>query len=201
MRLKYNSPVVLTYALLCSLILLLNDLLGSESAGNTITDLFTIFPAVHPENQPNPWANPLWYFRMVSHAIGHAHWEHLVGNFTLILLVGPILEEKYGSRDLFVMMFVTALMTGILQLIFFESALLGASGIAFMLILLSSFTNSKAGYVPMTFIVVVALFLGREILNIFENNNISEFTHIIGGVLGAFFGFALEGKQSKNASS
>ena len=157
----------------------------------SLVDYFTIFPV--DSYTGSPWQAPEWYFRMLSHVVGHANWEHLFGNFTLILLVGPILEEKYGSRDLMVMMVVTALITGVLQLIFFNSALLGASGIAFMMILLSSFTNSGVGKIPLTFILVVVLFLGREIWSAFENDNISQFTHIIGGVLGAFFGFAMEG--------
>jgi hypothetical protein len=36
---------------------------------------------------------------------------------------------------------------------------------------------------------VVLLFLTKEILGAFENNNISEFAHIVGGICGGLFGF------------
>jgi membrane associated rhomboid family serine protease len=100
-----------------------------------------------------------------------------------------MLEEKYGSNNLLTMMFLTALITGILNVVFFSSGLLGASGIVFMMILLSSMTNLRQGKIPLTFVLVVFLFLGKEVLSIFQNNNISEFAHIVGGICGAIFGF------------
>ncbi|TAE47908.1 MAG: rhomboid family intramembrane serine protease [Bacteroidetes bacterium] len=187
MRLKYNSPVILTYTLLCTVILAIEQFTPLH-----LMDLFTVFPEVN-------LTSPVWYFRLVSHVMGHGNWEHLVGNFTLILLIGPILEEKYGSRDLIWMIFVTALITGLLQIFFFHAALLGASGVAFMMILLSSFTNSRGG-IPLTFVLVVVLFLGKEILGSFGEDNVSQFAHIIGGVLGGLFGFILEGGQRKKTS-
>ena len=192
MKLEYNSPVILTYALLCTAILIFQLY--------TPVEVMPFF-AVNPPG-PFDFTSPVAYFQLFSHALGHANWEHLVGNFTLILLIGPILEEKYGSRDLLFMMLVTALVTGILQTAFFDHALLGASGIAFMLILLSSYTNSRNGGLPLTFVLVVILFLGKEIIQSFGSDNVSQFAHIIGGILGGVFGFFLEGgKQSHNTGT
>ena len=67
---------------------------------------------------------------------------------------------------------------------------MGASGIVFMFILLVSFTNSKSGEVPITFILIAILFIGKEVMQSLQNDQISQFAHIIGGVLGSFFGFA-----------
>ncbi len=187
MKLQYNSPVILTYALIATVVLALDQFVF----GNLMA-IFTVVPEIK-------LTSPLWYFRLFSHVIGHGNWEHLVGNFTFILLIGPILEEKYGSKDLLIMMLVTALVTGLLQIFFFSNPLLGASGIVFMLILLSSFTNSKGG-IPMTFVLVVILFLGREVLQSFASDNISQFAHIIGGILGGIFGFLMEGGAKKIAS-
>ncbi len=180
MKLQYNSPVILTYALIATAVLVLDTFLVGS-----IMPYFTVYPEIN-------LANPFWYLRLFTHVIGHGNWAHLVGNFTFILLIGPVLEEKYGSKDLLIMMLVTALVTGLLQIFFFESALLGASGIVFMLILLSSFTNAKGG-IPLTFVLIVILFLGREVLQSFESDNISQFAHIIGGILGGLFGFLMEG--------
>jgi len=84
---------------------------------------------------------------------------------------------------------VTAFVTGILNAFLLPTALLGASGVVFMMILLASFTNFKQGEIPLTFILVLTLYLGREIFNSFTNNNISEFAHIVGGFCGSLFGF------------
>jgi len=147
-------------------------------------------------------ANPAWYMRLFSHVMGHADWGHLVGNFTLILLIGPILEEKYGSYDLLFMILVTAFVTGLLQIACFEQALLGASGVAFMLIILSSYTNSRSGGIPLTFVLVVILFLGKELISSLGADSVSQFAHIIGGGLGGIFGFFLEGGlKRKNRQS
>jgi rhomboid protease GluP len=107
-------------------------------------------------------------------------------------LVGPIVEEKYGSKSLLIMILITALITGILNILFFNAGLLGASGIVFMLILLSSFTNVRSGEIPVTFILVAILFLGREVFESLQNDNISQFAHIIGGICGSVFGYKVK---------
>ena len=65
----------------------------------------------------------------------------------------------------------------------------GASGLAFMMILLSSFTNHREGELPLTFVLVVLLFLAKEVANAFNQDDISQFAHIIGGGFGSLFGF------------
>src|SRR5690606_7219805 len=133
---------------------------------------------------------------LFTHAIGHGSIEHLLGNLTFILLLGPIIEEKYGSSNLLLMMLITALITGILNITFFNTGLMGASGIVFMMILLVSFTNVKAEQIPVSFILVALLFIGKELLNSLENNQISEMAHIIGGICGSIFGFILSSGRS-----
>ena len=139
-----------------------------------------------------PTANfrdPIEYVRLFTHAVGHANWTHLISNLALILLLGPILEEKHGSWPLLVMMLITALATGLLNVLFFATGLLGASGIVFMMILLASFTNIGRGEVPLTFVFVVVLYLAREIITAFQEDTISQFAHVVGGLCGSLFGF------------
>jgi membrane associated rhomboid family serine protease len=121
--------------------------------------------------------------------IGHADINHFLSNFSFILLLGPILEETYGTRILLMMIAATALVTGALNALFFPSFLLGASGVVFMMILLASFTNFNKGEIPLTFILVLILYIGREVISSFRSDNISEFAHIVGGFCGSLFGF------------
>ena len=102
-----------------------------------------------------------------------------------------MLEEKYGSKQLLIMIIFTAFVTGIINVIFFPGTmLLGASGVAFMLILLSGFANSSQGELPLTLIFVAILYIGQEVLaGIFESDNVSQLTHIIGGFCGCGFGW------------
>ncbi len=187
MKIKYNAPVILTFALVSAGVLVVAQILGPQF----VARFFSVPGYTQRIRLLSPEA-----FRLITHVIGHGSWLHLMSNFAFVLLIGPILEEKYGSGPLFVMMLVTALATGILNMLFFPTGLLGASGIVFMLILLISFTNIREGEIPLTFILVVLLFLVKEILNIFENNNISEFAHIVGGISGALFGFLFRGRRT-----
>lgn len=49
------------------------------------------------------------------------------------------------------MILVTALITGILNIIFIDTGLIGASGIVFILLLLVCFTNVNSEEIPITF--------------------------------------------------
>lgn len=180
MHIKYNSPTILTYAFVSAVVLILSQTL--------LPSLTTTLFMVPGKNQFNS-RDILNWFRIFTHVIGHANWNHLISNFSFILLIGPILEETYGSLSLLFMIAVTAFVTGILNAFLLPTALLGASGVVFMMILLASFTNFKQGEVPLTFILVLTLYLGREIFNSFTSNNISEFAHIVGGFCGSLFGF------------
>lgn len=122
--------------------------------------------------------------------LGHADFNHFLGNMLLLLVVGPPLEEKYGSRALLAGILFTALVSGILQFILFpHTALLGASGIVFMLIMLASVSGMRGGKIPLTLLLVGALYLGQEIYSIvFVNDSVANFMHIVGGVCGTGFG-------------
>ena len=180
MRIKYNAPVVLTFAIVSAAVLLL-----SQTIAPTLTHYWFTVPgkgSFHIANFRN-------IITILTHIIGHAHWAHLISNFTLILVIGPMLEENYGSKELIVMIAITAAVTGILNVLLFSTALLGASGVVFMMILLSSFTNFSKGEIPLTFILVMILYMGVQIIESFNNDNISQFAHIVGGLVGSFFGF------------
>ncbi len=178
MRISYNSPVVLTFAILSLL-----ELLVQEFINPGVKQLFVV--------SSFEFSSFLSYFQLTSHIFGHANWEHYIANFSFILLLGPLIEEKYGSFKVILLIFFTSLITGALFLIAFDGGLLGASGVVFMFIILSSFTRYQGRKIPLTFILVAAIFLGKEVYNSFADNHISEFAHILGGICGAVFGFYL----------
>lgn len=184
MKIKYNSPVILTYTIISILILLLAGFLGI----NLLYRFFSTPVAVEVNN-------PVFYFKLISYISGHADWGHLTGNFVMILLVGPLLEEKYGSFRLFEMIVITAVVTGIVNMLLFPNPIMGGSGVAFMLILLASFSNIKADEVPLTFLIIAVLFLGNEIAASLKPDRISQFSHIAGGLVGAVYGFLRVGKR------
>ena len=177
-KIVYNSPVILTVTLLCFAATLFGYLTGGQST----VALFALRPS-------DSLAQPLTYFRLFSWVIGHDNFQHFFGNISIILLVGPLLEEKYGSRRMLVMILITAVCTAALHKLLFSDGLLGASGIVFMLIVLASFVNFRAGAIPLTFILVGVLFVGREVIASIQSDNVSQFAHIFGGLCGSAFGW------------
>jgi len=182
MKIHYNSPFVLTYTLLSVSVMILSIMTNGQST----VYFFTVYT-------PDSLFHPISFFRLFSHIFGHADWEHLIGNFTFILLLGPMLEEKYGTKNLLIMSMITAIVTGLINIFLFDSGLLGASGVVFMMILLSSITNVHSGRVPLTFLLIVFLFLGKEIYFSLLQDNISQTAHIFGGICGSIFGFRKNG--------
>ncbi len=180
MRIRYNAPITLTFALTASILLLVDQLTGA----GLIPSFFVV-----PGRDAFSFTSGLDYIRIFTHIAGHISWQHLIGNFAIILLIGPILEEKYGSVSLLIMVLLTALVTGLLNALLFPTALLGASGVAFMMILLASFTNIRNGEIPLTFILILILYLAGELIASFQQDQISQFAHIAGGLCGSMFGF------------
>jgi membrane associated rhomboid family serine protease len=179
-KIKYNSPVILSFSIISVILFFLNNILGG--ALNSVLILSPYFNSGSITD----------YISMFTYTLGHANVQHLFGNLSLMLIIGPIIEEKYGSTKLIAMMGITALFTAVLQIFFFNSGLLGASGIVFMLIILASFTNATRSGIPLTFILVLVFYLGNELISGLENDNISQFAHIAGGLFGSFFGFVLK---------
>lgn len=181
LRIQYNAPVVLTFFFLSLGALLLGQFTGER----TTWQFFTVYRA--------PLTDPLTYLRMFAHVLGHADYTHFMSNMMLFLVVGPPLEEKYGSKRLLFCIALTALVSGLVQFIFFPTtALLGASGVVFMMIVLSSLAGMRNGSIPLTLIIVAILYLGGEVVDaIAAQDNISQLTHIIGGLCGAIMGFAM----------
>jgi membrane associated rhomboid family serine protease len=186
LRISYNAPVVLTFALLAVGVFIL----GETVAPDLIRRYFVAKPRLNDSGD---------YVGLVGHILGHKDWNHLLSNFMLILLLGPLLEERFGSAKLFGMIVVTALVTGLINLAIADTGLLGASGIVFMMILLASTANIRQGEIPLTFLAVSVIYLGGEIVRALDKEDqISQMAHLIGGVVGAVFGFlAAKGPVAK----
>jgi len=82
MRIHYNSPVILTYAILS-----LGVFLMGSATNNAITsNFFVIFRTSATD--------PLQYFRLFSYVLGHADFNHYFGNISMLLLIGPMWKKS-----------------------------------------------------------------------------------------------------------
>lgn len=182
LKLKYNAPLTLSYMAISFVVLILGLVVNGGKSG--VLFAFTVGGKLDLMNIEQ-------WFRFFSHILGHANYSHFFQNFTILLLIGPMLEEKYGIKKLIIYILITAFITGFLHTILFNSLLLGASGIVFMFIVLASMSNFKAGEIPLTFVLIIVIYIGNEVFLAASNSdtNISHYAHIMGGVCGAGFGF------------
>lgn len=184
-RITFNAPAVLCFVAICFVVTLIGELTGGKS-----TKLF--FMTYHASLK-----HPLTWLRFFTHVFGHDGWAHFIGNASYLLLLGPMLEEKYGSGEIIEIAAITAVATALVNFIFFPHvALCGASGVVFAFIILASFTGFKAGEIPITFILVAAIFIGQQVYDgIAVKDNVSNMAHIVGGLVGALIGFSLNKKK------
>ena len=176
-KIVYNSPVILSFFFLSLIALILNYITKKKS--NKV--LFSSYRS--------SLFNPMTYIRLFTHVLGHDNFDHFINNFLYILLVGPLIEEKYGWKNLIIMILLTALITGIINSILNKNIILGSSGIVFMMIILSSFVNIKEGQIPLTLVLICIFYLLNEISDsIFKKDRISHMSHLIGAICGIIYG-------------
>jgi len=179
-NLQYNSTLILSYFFVSLFALLINYI----SKGYINAKLFSSYRS--------SLLDPLTYIRTLTHVIGHSNWKHFSSNFLYILLIGPMIEEKYGTINLLIMILITALVTAIINALFSNKRIVGASGIVFMMIILSSFVNIEAGKIPLTLILIFIFYIVNEILDgMFKKDDISHMCHLVGAICGFIFGFYL----------
>jgi len=184
MKIKFNSPLVLGFVFLSLAAMILN--IVTAGASNHLVFM----------TYRSSLADPLTYVRLFGHVLGHAGWQHYIGNMSYILLLGPMLEEKYGAKRLLGVIALTAVITGLINFFFFPGvAICGASGVVFAFILMTSFTGFKKGEIPITFILVAIVYLGQQVYDgLFVKDNISNMAHIVGGIVGAVSGYLMRKK-------
>ena len=188
LRLSFNAPVTLIFSALCLIACVIIQAVGNKA----VRAVFSVYRA--------PLGDPLTWVRLVTYVLGHAGWDHLIGNLMFILLLGPMIEEKYGTGNTVLIIAVTAAVTGIINMLFFPGIMLmGASGVVLAFILVSSITVREDRTIPVPFLLVAVLYLGEHIWQgISERDNISQMAHIAGGAVGSVLGFLLRRKKKKD---
>lgn len=122
-KIVFNAPVVLGFVFLCFGATFLGILTGNRSTR-------ILFMTYHSSLK-----NPITYLRFFTHVFGHDGWQHFMANLGYLLLLGPMLEEKYGGKILTEVIAMTALATGLVNFFFFsEVGLCGSSGVVFAFI-------------------------------------------------------------------
>jgi GlpG protein len=178
MKITFQSKGTLYLSLFC----VLGAFVVMTMSKSSVSHLFIL----NGDAQFDDWK---WYVSLLAYVFGDASFEKLLGNMSLLLILGPIIELKFGTQRFVWMSIITAVITGLLHTLLWDNQLLGFSGLVFMYIVLSTLLNIRNREIPFTFILVIVLYFGMEILSSLKETQISHFAHLFGGAMGAFWGF------------
>ena len=103
LKLSYNAPVALTFAILALIALILDGITN----GWTTVNLFSVYCS--------SLSAPLTWVRFFGHVLGHSGYAHYIGNIVLILVLGPNLEDRFGSWNTLWAIVITAVVSGLVQ--------------------------------------------------------------------------------------
>ncbi len=175
---SYNSKVILSFFFISLALLIIDYILGHKLSKFLSLRRGSII-------------NPMTYIRMITNTLVSKDWNHFRSNFIYILLLGPMLEEKYGSITILKMILITSVVSSIIVLIFSDKGALGASDVTFMMIVLSSVVNIQGGKIPITLVLIVLFYVADEVVKqiLHLNDNISHLAHLAGALCGFIFGF------------
>ncbi|MBE6949690.1 MAG: rhomboid family intramembrane serine protease [Ruminococcaceae bacterium] len=189
MKLKYNSPVVLTYFFASALALALSYVIPEA----TYIKIFSVYEA--------SFADPMAYVRLFMHILGYfKDYTAFISTMLMLLVIGPPLEEKYGSKSIVLAILFTAVTVGLYQMLFVDTPLSGAAVIMFMMIVLASNAGASTGHIPLSLILVILLFVAEGYIDIVINDSATPFSRILGAVCGVLMAIYFTRRQKKQAA-
>ncbi len=188
LKISYDAPVTLTFVIVCALIFLLNVLLIRNGKSGGFEKIFAS-PTSQGGVLPFIPSAPLSYFRLLFYIFGSepGYAYELFTNLILIMLLGPSMEERYGSVIIGIMIFVSALFSGVLNACFLETSLVGCVPLVSMMIFLNAFMSFSKKKFPLSFAAVMVLFV---LVQFFTGAGILRIiVCIAGGLCGSLFAF------------
>ena len=199
-KVAYDAPVTLTFVIICAIIFLLNMLMakGGKSLG---LENYLASPTTQTGVMPFIPSAPVSYVRLLFYIFGSGAAGNAVAggasllftNLILIMLLGPAMEERYGSAIIGIMIFVSALFSGVLNACFCQTSLVGAVPVVSMMIFLNAFMSFSKKKFPLSFAAVMVLFV---LLQIFSGAGaVQIIICIAGGLCGSLFAFLTSPKM------
>ena len=185
LKIAVDAPVTVSFALISVLLFLLDTLAFKGSLSSKIFSS----PTSAAGQAPFVLSNPLSYLKLVLYIFSDGSWSLLLSNLLFILLLGPAMEERYGSVVIGIMMIVSALFSGVLNACFCNVSLIGSCPLVFMMIFLNSFMSFSKKKLPLSFILIFFMYAAYEIMQKGKGQFAAMLICLAGGLCGSLFAF------------
>ena len=193
LKFVYDSPVMLTFALV-ALVLFVLDTFAFKGKLNS---LWLTAPTAAGGTFPFAFSDFRSIIRLFVHVFASSDRYVLICNLIFILLLGPAMEERYGSIIIGIMIFVASLFSGVLNACFCKNTVGGAEPVVFMLILLWTMMHLSRSKISASAIAVIALFICMECFAKNPNGVVGVAIVAAGGLCGSLFAFLTSPKAHK----
>lgn len=196
----FDSPVTISFSLLSVLLFVLNCLAFKGTLDVKILSSPTTSAGPIPFMATQIYS----YLRLFLYAFGSQNFVGLLSNLLFLLMLGPVMEERYGSLVIGIMMAVSVLFSGVLNTCFCETSLQGCMPIIFMMIFLNSFMSFSKKKIPVSFLVIFVFYIAREVSGKTFSEIVGLIICITGGLCGSLFAFLTSPKvraEKKSAKS
>ena len=206
-KVAYDAPVTLSFVIVCALIFLLNIILAKSGKSLGLEKLLAS-PTSQAGVLPFIVKQPVSYLRLLLYIFGSQTGGLVSGvadgvfsggasvlftNLILIMLLGPAMEERYGSVIIGIMIFVSALFSGVLNACFCEASLVGSVPVVSMMIFLNAFMSFSKKKFPLSFTAVMVFFVLLQIAS--GAGAVRIIICIAGGLCGSLFAFLTSPKM------
>ena len=183
LKFSYDAPVTLSFVIISALLFLLSNYIIKNGALAGIL----ASPTSQAGSLPFIVKAPLSYLRLFLYVFGSDEVTNYITDILIILMLGPAMEERYGSVIIGIMLFVSALFSGVLNASFCAESLIGPVPLVCMMTFLTAFMSFSNKTVPITFIATIIAFGYLAI-----NSGMGALRFIIciaGGLCGSLFAF------------
>ncbi|MCR5217262.1 rhomboid family intramembrane serine protease [Treponema sp.] len=210
LRFKYDSPVVSTFVIICTLLFLADIFIAK---GKLISSFLTC-PGTKESGglAAFNFKKAFDYVKIFTHIFGNSGWETLFVNFAFILVSGPVYEEKYGSVYILIMCLASGIISGVLNACMSPFASTGAASIVFTMIFLSMITAFSKKTFSLSSLLILLLYIGYEfycVINISAADGVKMnalllvpvLADLIAGICGSLFGFMASPKKKSPSSA
>ncbi|MBR5401865.1 MAG: rhomboid family intramembrane serine protease [Treponema sp.] len=193
LKFVYDAPVTLSFALVILLLFVLDKYVFKGS----LSGQWLLSPTAEGGVLPFAFSDFHSIARLFLHVFGYTDAPFLICNMIFVLLLGPAMEERYGSVIIGIMIFVAALFSGVLNACFCKVPACGAEPVVFMLVLLCTMMHLSRSKVSASSLAVIALFVCMQVMRKNLNGIIGVVIITAGGLCGSLFAFLTSPKARK----